>query len=47
MKRFILNDTPEMVHSSTDAYGFSYDMTEPQIVAELMKMYQILTGGES
>lgn len=26
-----------------DAYGFSYDMTEPQIVAELMKMYQELT----
>ena len=27
-----------------DAYGFSYDMTEPQIVAELMKMYQELTA---
>ena len=27
-----------------DAYGFSYDMTEPQIVAELMKMYQELTS---
>ena len=27
-----------------DAYGFSYDMTEPQIVAELMKMYQKLTS---
>lgn len=26
-----------------DAYGFSYEMTEPQIVAELMKMYQELT----
>lgn len=26
-----------------DAYGFSYDMTEPEIVAELMKMYQELT----
>lgn len=26
-----------------DAYGFSYDMTEPEIVAELMKMYQKLT----
>lgn len=26
-----------------DAYGFSYDMTEPQIVAKLMKMYQELT----
>ncbi|MCR4766905.1 MAG: methylase [Saccharofermentans sp.] len=26
-----------------DAYGFSYDMTEPEIVAELMKMYQVLT----
>ena len=25
-----------------DAYGFSYDMTEPQIVAALMKMYQEL-----
>lgn len=23
-----------------DAYGFAYDMTEPEIVAELMKMYQ-------
>lgn len=27
-----------------DAYGFSYDMTEPQVVAELMKMYQELTA---
>ena len=27
-----------------DAYGFSYDMTEPQIVAELMRMYQQLTS---
>ena len=27
-----------------DAYGFSYDMTEPQLVAELMKMYQELTA---
>ena len=27
-----------------DAYGFSYDMTEPEIVAELMKMYQKLTN---
>lgn len=26
-----------------DAYGFSNDMTEPEIVAELMKMYQELT----
>lgn len=26
-----------------DAYGFAYDMTEPEIVAELMKMYQALT----
>ena len=26
-----------------DAYGFSYNMTEPEIVAELMKMYQKLT----
>lgn len=26
-----------------DAYGFPHDMTEPQIVAELMKMYQELT----
>ncbi|MCR5804212.1 MAG: class I SAM-dependent DNA methyltransferase [Clostridia bacterium] len=26
-----------------DAYGFVYDMTEPEIVAELMKMYQKLT----
>lgn len=25
-----------------DAYGFPYDMTEPEIVAELMKMYQQL-----
>ena len=30
-----------------DAYGFSYDMTEPEIVAELMKMYQELTEGIS
>ena len=29
-----------------DAYGFAYDMTEPEIVAELMKMYQELTKGE-
>lgn len=29
-----------------DAYGFSYDMTEPEIVAELMKMYQNLTKNE-
>lgn len=29
-----------------DAYGFDYDMTEPEIVAELMKMYQELTAGE-
>ena len=29
-----------------DAYGFDYDMTEPEIVAELMKMYQELTTGE-
>lgn len=27
-----------------DAYGFNYDMTEPEIVAELMKMYQKLVG---
>jgi type I restriction-modification system DNA methylase subunit len=27
-----------------DAYGFPHDMTEPQIVAELMKMYQQLTS---
>lgn len=26
-----------------DAYGFDYGMTEPEIVAELMKMYQELT----
>lgn len=25
-----------------DAYGFSYDMSESEIVAELMKMYQKL-----
>jgi len=29
-----------------DAYGFDYAMTEPEIVAELMKMYQELTAGE-
>ena len=29
-----------------DAYGFSYDMTEPEIVAELMKMYQELTKNQ-
>ena len=27
-----------------DAYGFPYEMTEPEIVAELMKMYQELTA---
>lgn len=27
-----------------DAYGFSYEMTESEIVAELMKMYQRLTS---
>ena len=26
-----------------DAYGFKYDMTEPEIVAELMKLYLELT----
>ena len=26
-----------------DMYGFPYDMTEPEIVAELMRMYQELT----
>lgn len=30
-----------------DAYGFDYGMTEPEIVAELMKMYQELTEGIS
>ena len=25
-----------------EAYGFRKDMTEPEIVAELFKMYQIL-----
>ena len=29
-----------------DAYGFAYDMTELEIVAELMKMYQKLTSKE-
>ncbi len=29
-----------------DAYGFDYGMTEPEIVAELMKMYQNLTKNE-
>ena len=28
-----------------DAYGFSYDMTELEIVAELMKMYKNLAEG--
>jgi hypothetical protein len=29
------------------AYGFKQDMTESEIVAELMKMYQKLTGGSA
>ena len=29
-----------------DAYGFSFDMAEPEIVAELMKMYQELTKNQ-
>ncbi|MCR5528417.1 MAG: hypothetical protein K6F49_04270 [Saccharofermentans sp.] len=30
-------------HAVMDAYGFSYDMTEPEIVAELLKLYQRIT----
>lgn len=29
-----------------EAYGFSKDMTEPEIVSELMKMYQVLDAAE-
>jgi hypothetical protein len=29
--------------AATEQNGFSADMEEPEIVAELMKMYQILT----
>lgn len=29
-----------------NAYGFSMDLEEPEIVAELMKMYQALTEGK-
>ena len=41
----------EMAHYENDkavldAYGFSYNMTEPEIVAELMKLYQNLTKEE-
>ncbi|MCR4702171.1 MAG: hypothetical protein K5665_00750 [Saccharofermentans sp.] len=29
-----------------DAYGFAHDMSEPEIVAEFMKMYQRLVSGD-
>ena len=38
MKAHRANDTAVM-----EAYGFRKDMTEPEIVAELFKMYQKLT----
>ena len=43
----VLKETHEKNDKAVmEAYGFSYDMSESEIVAELMKMYELITKTE-